>query len=405
MRRTKSHTANSSGMGALLGGAVIGALAMYFSDPERGKRRRALTRDKMQRAMVRGSSAMDAARRDLNNRVLGVRARTMQKMGRSRSSDADDAVLAARVRSRIGRAIAHPHPVSVMVEHGRATLSGPILRAEHEALVRAATHVPGVHEVIDSLTVHETAEGIPALQGNPTARRSASIGTWPPGLRALATAGGGMLAMYGMRKHGIARALLGSAGIGLLARSLGNRPLMARGAGGAMHMTKTIHIMAGPEQVYDMWSDYKNFPHFMSQVEEVRDLGEGRSRWKVHGPAGSRVEWDAVITARERPHKLAWRTEEDSPVQHSGEVHFEEELSGTRVSVHLSYHPPAGMLGHAAATLFGGNPKRQMDEDLMRMKAYIESGIPPHDAARPMPPLGLQSDAQPASGPNAQPSM
>jgi hypothetical protein len=34
------------------------------------------------------------------------------------------------------------------------------------------------------------------------------------------------------------------------------------------------------------------------------------------------------------------------------------------------------------AALFGADPKREMDEDLLRMKTLIEGGSPPHDAAR-----------------------
>jgi hypothetical protein len=31
--------------------------------------------------------------------------------------------------------------------------------------------------------------------------------------------------------------------------------------------------------------------------------------------------------------------------------------------------------------LFGVDPKHEMDDDLMRMKSYLETGVPPHDAA------------------------
>ena len=36
---------------------------------------------------------------------------------------------------------------------------------------------------------------------------------------------------------------------------------------------RSIDIQASPESVYDLWSRYENFPHFMSHVIEVRDLG------------------------------------------------------------------------------------------------------------------------------------
>jgi len=48
----------------------------------------------------------------------------------------------------------------------------------------------------------------------------------------------------------------------------------------------------------------------------------------------------------------------------------------------MSYNPVAGGLGHAVAALFGADPKGEMDADLVRMKSMIETGVPPHDAAR-----------------------
>jgi hypothetical protein len=47
----------------------------------------------------------------------------------------------------------------------------------------------------------------------------------------------------------------------------------------------------------------------------------------------------------------------------------------------MSYVPPAGVLGHAVAALFGADPKQDMDDDLLRLKTFIETGITPHDAA------------------------
>jgi len=43
----------------------------------------------------------------------------------------------------------------------------------------------------------------------------------------------------------------------------------------------------------------------------------------------------------------------------------------------MSYTPPAGVIGHGLATLIGADPKAQMDDDLARMKAFIERGAVP----------------------------
>jgi uncharacterized membrane protein len=68
-------------------------------------------------------------------------------------------------------------------------------------------------------------------------------------------------------------------------------------------------------------------------------------------------------------------------VEHAGIVQFEPMGTGTRVQIRLSYNPPAGALGHAIAWLTGSDPKRELDEDLARMKSFVETGITPHDAA------------------------
>jgi hypothetical protein len=34
------------------------------------------------------------------------------------------------------------------------------------------------------------------------------------------------------------------------------------------------------------------------------------------------------------------------------------------------------------ASLFGADPKSEIDADLLRMKTMIEGGLPPYDAAR-----------------------
>ena len=88
---------------------------------------------------------------------------------------------------------------------------------------------------------------------------------------------------------------------------------------------------------------------------------------------------------RSEPNALIeWRSTPDSQVKHEGAVRFEPtDDGGTRVSVGLCYVPPAGALGHAVASLFGADPKSEMDADLMRMKSMIETGKRPHDAAQP----------------------
>jgi uncharacterized membrane protein len=134
---------------------------------------------------------------------------------------------------------------------------------------------------------------------------------------------------------------------------------------------KTIFIDAPVEQVFDTWANYQNFARFMSNVLSVVPLDENRSHWKVRGPAGVSVEFDS-IAHKQRPNELAWESEPGSTVQNEGRVTLMPEGNGTLATVRMSYRPPAGALGQAVSSLFGANPKKEFDEDLNRMKQFIE---------------------------------
>ena len=106
-------------------------------------------------------------------------------------------------------------------------------------------------------------------------------------------------------------------------------------------------------------------------------------------PERGRLQWIASLTESIRPSVLAWKTDPGAAVEHSGLVRFEPaDNGGTRVHVRLSYNPPAGMLGHGVAVLLGTDPKQELDDDLMLMKSFIETGIVPHDAAKPVTTAG-----------------
>jgi uncharacterized membrane protein len=58
----------------------------------------------------------------------------------------------------------------------------------------------------------------------------------------------------------------------------------------------------------------------------------------------------------------------------AGTVRFEGRDGATRLTVRLSYRPPAGALGNGLAALFGKDPKRALDDDLARLKSLLEQG-------------------------------
>jgi uncharacterized membrane protein len=371
----------------MLVAAGLGATLMYFLDPGQGRRRKAVLRD---RAMHFGRATrdlVDGGLRDLSNRAAGFAA---QVQGALRFSSVSDAVLVERVRARLGRVVSHPHAVEVEAQDGQVTLSGPVLRSEALRLLRAANSVRGVCGVTSRLDVHDESGRTPALQGGrerPGPRGAFRQEHWAPGPRLLVFFGGALLAWYGRRRRDTPGMLASLAGAGLAARAVADRDLgrtlgLAAGRRG-IDVHKTIHISAPRARVFEAWSGYENFPRFMSMVEQVRALDDTRSHWVVKGPLGTLLEWDSTLTDKVAPALLAWRSDPGATVEHGGIVQFDDENGGTRVTVRLSYHPPAGAVGHTVASLLGRDPRQAIEADLARMKTFVERGDPPRDAAAP----------------------
>lgn len=138
---------------------------------------------------------------------------------------------------------------------------------------------------------------------------------------------------------------------------------------------KSIDIDAPVERVFQAFSNFENFPRFMRNIREVRETSRDRLHWKAAGPLGSTVEWDASVTELVPNEVISWKSEPGSQIEQTGAVFFRENPDGTsRVDVRFSYRPPGGGLGHAIASLFGANPESHLEEDLKRVKEYIETG-------------------------------
>jgi uncharacterized membrane protein len=201
---------------------------------------------------------------------------------------------------------------------------------------------------------------------------------WSPRARLGCSALGLVAGAVGARRGGLLGGALQVAGLGLLLRGVSNYPMLRLvGIHGArIGIEKTVEIAAPVEEVYRYW-DVEQFPRFMDRVREVQCVGPDRYHWKLSGPAHLPLEWDALVTRREPDRLLVWATEPGSFMKHVGMVRFERISDAmTRVSVHLSYDPPAGALGHAMARLFGVDPRSELDRDLSRFRKLVEARQP-----------------------------
>jgi uncharacterized membrane protein len=128
-------------------------------------------------------------------------------------------------------------------------------------------------------------------------------------------------------------------------------------------------------EVYRFWRNFENLPRFMDHLQSVTVLDENTSHWVAKGPAGTSIEWDAVIHNEIDDELIAWRTRPGADVSSAGSVHFTPiDRDSTEVRVVLSYDPPAGRLGATVAKLLGEEPSKQIEDDLRRLKQVMDSG-------------------------------
>lgn len=187
----------------LLAGAALGAGLIYMLDPQNGRRRRALVRDKLMRASNVTRDALDTTSRDLANRSRGLVAAARARM---QPGEVSDQVLLERVRAKLGRVCSHPRAIDVMVRDGDVSLRGAILADEAWPVVRMVESVRGVRSVTNELDLHATPEHVPSLQGEGrVAGASWDVlqPNWAPATRALVAAAG--LAATGLMMSSYAR--------------------------------------------------------------------------------------------------------------------------------------------------------------------------------------------------------
>jgi uncharacterized membrane protein len=356
--------------GRVLGSFLVGAASMYLFDPRSGRRRRAVMADGVTHAIKTERRFLDKAARDLENRAHGV----VEKVKHPTRADVPEEVLRERVRAVIGRAASHPGAIAVAVRDHEVTLTGPVFEGEVPAIVARVAGVAGVDAVVDLLERHRAAD-VPALQGGRPRRR---VDGWRPRHRMMLGALGKLMFLAGHRRGGALGTIAKLGGAALALRAFVNRPL---GQFVGMQpcevaIEKTITIHAPRTLVFALCTHIKEFPRFMEHVRSVCVAAEDprRSRWSVDGPLGIRMLFEARITQLDQDHVLGWMTTPDSPIHHSGTIHFDDVEGGTRVHIQLRYRPPGGMLGHAFAKLVGADPRSRMNDDLVRAKALLELG-------------------------------
>jgi uncharacterized membrane protein len=119
---------------------------------------------------------------------------------------------------------------------------------------------------------------------------------------------------------------------------------------------------------YNQWTQFEEFPQFMSGVEKVEQLDDTKLHW-IAEIAGKRKEWDAEITEQIPDERVAWTA--TTGAKNAGVVTFHR-ISDNETKVMLQMEiDPEGPIENVGDVL--GFPDRQVNKDLDKFKEFIEA--------------------------------
>jgi uncharacterized membrane protein len=149
--------------------------------------------------------------------------------------------------------------------------------------------------------------------------------------------------------------------------------------------TQTLTIGASTEELFRFYREPTNFQRILRNLAEIEPRGDGGAHWKVPGPDGQALEWDARLTDERPGEQLRWAPAPGSATSAELEVrlHPAPADQSTAVTMRLEVEPPGG----ASAPAVGAAAGALVIKALYGTKALIETGEVPtlekNPSARP----------------------
>ncbi|MDB5917577.1 MAG: cyclase [Massilia sp.] len=143
----------------------------------------------------------------------------------------------------------------------------------------------------------------------------------------------------------------------------------ARGSqSGASSIEESIEVNVPVSTAYNQYTQFEDFPKFMPNVLEVRQLDDKHLHWRAKVGLEEK-EWDAEITEQIPDKRIAWRSV--SGPRNGGVATFHKiSDSVTRIMVQMDYEPDGVVekLGDAM-----GAVRMELRTGLQSLKEMLES--------------------------------
>ena len=132
---------------------------------------------------------------------------------------------------------------------------------------------------------------------------------------------------------------------------------------------ETIDVNVPVTVAYNQWTQFEEFPKFLTFVESITQVTDTLTDWKVK-IGGVEREFEAQITEQHPDERVAWNST-GGQVNHGGVVTFHKLAENeTRVTVQLDWEA-TGLMEKAGAAL--GIDNLAIKKDLANFKEFIEA--------------------------------
>ena len=133
------------------------------------------------------------------------------------------------------------------------------------------------------------------------------------------------------------------------------------------NVIETVDVAVPVRTAYNQWTQFTEFPRFMEGVEEIRQVSDTLTHWKIK-VGGVEREFDAEITEQRPDERVAWNSIDG--VSHAGVVTFHRlDTATTRVTLQVDT-APEGLVETLGDKL--GAVQRRARGDLKRFKDFVE---------------------------------
>lgn len=134
----------------------------------------------------------------------------------------------------------------------------------------------------------------------------------------------------------------------------------------ASTVTAETEVDAPLRAVYNQWTQFEEFPEFMSSVKRIDQVDDQLTHWVVN-IGGVEREFDATITDQVPDDHITWESHGEKV--HTGRVSFAPVGDRTRVMLEMTWVPET-FAEKAGAAL--NIDERAAEMDLERFKKFIE---------------------------------